>query len=749
MTTTAAPGEDEEPDNLPAKPKAKRPDDYQRHRRRQAAAAKEQSTEARDIGPIPKVVNPKRRESCRLDLKKYLLTYFRDSFPKPFSDDHLRILADIQQRALEGGLKAIAMPRGSGKTTILLRAMQWVLCYGHRRFGVLVEADEGAAVESMDAIKVEWETNALLLEDFPEIAYPIRCLEGITQRGNAQTTSGARTLIGWKRKELVFPTIAGSVASGATIRCTGILGRVRGMQRVTSDGKTLRPDFVLVNDPQTDASAMSELENAKREKIIGGALLGLAGPGSRIAGFAAVTVIREGDVADRMLNPKLMPKWHGDRCRLVYDWPTDTDHWKKYFDIRSEEIAEGNDEHPKATKYYRAHRAAMDAGSRAGWPARKFDHELSAIQHAMDLRFDNPDTFDAEYQNQPRTATITADGIKCLSSDEFCLRVLDTHRRGEVPDWVEHITLGIDVQETSLWWVVSGIGGDFTGMVLDYGIWPDPGIDYVTLRDIDRTIIRATGIKSSTEALLAAANRLYAERLATEYTRDDGTVLRLSHTVIDAGYKSEVIYRFAQSHSHVTPSHGKGVTARSRPWSMEKRKAGERIGYGWRLPPTRGVRAPRYCLVDTNTWKTTMMESWAMEAGAPGAWYLYRAAPQRHRLFGDNCSAEYPTKTAGHGRELYEWAVRPNRDNHLWDALLLSAVAGSIQGIKVPGESERVISRRRVRMSARVGSDSEDKPSSSAAPITDVADRRVEAATQMASSGERRTLAQMRAARRG
>jgi hypothetical protein len=382
-------------------------DAYTKHRNRQAAKSSEQSTEARDIGPIPKIANAKRRAACERDLKKFLLTYFPESFPLPFSDDHLRILKDIEQRAIEGGLKAIAMSRGSGKTTILLRAMMWVLAYAHRRFGVLVEADEGAAEESLDTIKIEWENNPLLLEDFPEIAYPIRCLEGITQRGNAQTTEGARTMIGWKRKELIFPTIAGSKASGATIRVAGIMGRIRGMMKTLADGKTLRPDFVLVNDPQTDSSALSDAECAKREKVVGGAILGLAGPGKRIAGFSAVTVIREGDMADRMLNRQLMPKWHGERCKLVYQWPTNTDLWKDYFEIRADEIAEGIDDHPKATKFYRAHRAAMDEGSIVGWPARKAPHELSALQHAMDLRYDSTDTFDAEYQNSLRPILLT------------------------------------------------------------------------------------------------------------------------------------------------------------------------------------------------------------------------------------------------------------------------------------------------------------------------------------------------------
>lgn len=704
-------------------------DAYRKHRARVAERSREQSTEARDIGPIPKVKNAKRRAACERDLKRFLLTYFRESFPLPFSDDHERILKDIETRAIEGGLKGIAMARGSGKTTILLRAMIWVLSYGHRRFGVLVEADEGAAEESLDTIKIEWETNPLLLEDFPEVAYPIRCLEGVTQRGQAQTSGGQRTLLGWKRKELVFPTVAGSKSSGATIRVAGILGRVRGMMKTTADGKTLRPDFLLVNDPQTDASAWSDPECAKREKVVGGALLGLAGPGKRISGFAAVTVIREGDLADRLLNRKLMPKWHGDRCKLVYEWPTDTEHWKRYFDIRAEEIAAGVDDHPQATAYYKKHRAMMDAGSVVGWPARKAPHELSAIQHAMDLRMDNPDTFDAEYQNTPRSAQRAVDGIICPTSDQFCLRVLPTHRRGECPDWVDHVTLGVDVQGSSLWWVVSGTGSDFRGIVLDYGIWPEPGMDYITLSDIERTIQRATGMRSPTAALMEALNRLRSERLAVEYTRDDGSVLRISQMVVDAGFQAETVYQFSQSHPNVIPSHGKGVTARQRPWVMDKPKRGERIGYGWRMPPTRGTRAPRYVLIDTNTWKTKMNECWQIEGtDSPGAWYLYRAAPLRHRMMGDNLSAEYPTKTAGHGRELYEWALKPNRDNHLLDATILSAVGASLAGVKIPGEAERLVQRRRISMQQSVerremsaSPDTSEPESTGSAPVATVA----------------------------
>ena len=55
----------------------------------------------------------------------------------------------------------------------------------------------------------------------------------------------------------------------------------------------------LADDIQTDDSAISPIECAKRERVMAGAVLGLAGPGRKIAGFFPCTVIRKGDAADR------------------------------------------------------------------------------------------------------------------------------------------------------------------------------------------------------------------------------------------------------------------------------------------------------------------------------------------------------------------------------------------------------------------------------------------------------------------
>ena len=52
------------------------------------------------------------------------------------------MIRKIEAAVLHGGLFALAMPRGNGKTTICERAMLWACLYGYRRFGCLIGATE-------------------------------------------------------------------------------------------------------------------------------------------------------------------------------------------------------------------------------------------------------------------------------------------------------------------------------------------------------------------------------------------------------------------------------------------------------------------------------------------------------------------------------------------------------------------------------------------------------------------------------
>ena len=107
----------------------------------------------------------------------------------------------------------------------------------------------------------------------------------VFQRAAGQLYQGKQTHMGWTAREIVLPTIAGSLASGAIIRVAGITGRIRGMKHKRADGSSARPSLVLIDDPQTDESARSPSQCANRERILAGAILGLAGPGKKIAGL--------------------------------------------------------------------------------------------------------------------------------------------------------------------------------------------------------------------------------------------------------------------------------------------------------------------------------------------------------------------------------------------------------------------------------------------------------------------------------
>jgi hypothetical protein len=234
-----------------------------------------------------------------------------------------------------------------------------------------------------------------LLEDFPEICYPIRCLEGIHHRANGQTLDGKRTLIEFTAQGIRLPRITGSPSSGSVIEAVGITAAIRGRKFRGHDGRQIRPDFVLLDDFQTRDSAKSFIQTRDRLAIIRGDILGLAGPKTKIALVAPCTVIYKGDGADQLLDRDKYPRFNGQKTRRLIQWPANMDIWDEYSQIRT---LKGEKE---ATNFYTANRAQMDEGAVVSWPDRFKPDELSALQGAMNDYFDDPRSFFAESQGEP------------------------------------------------------------------------------------------------------------------------------------------------------------------------------------------------------------------------------------------------------------------------------------------------------------------------------------------------------------
>ena len=660
----------------------------------------------RDIAPMPEVVDGDRKAQARASFKFFCETYFPLTFNLGWSDDHLRVIGKIEQAVLHGGLFAMAMPRGSGKTTLAECACLWAMLHGHRDFVCLIGSDEAHAQGMLESIKTELEANDLLADDFPEVCHPIRSLEGIANRCSGQLFNGKRTQIGWTASEIVLPTLEGSDASGAIIRVAGITGRIRGMKFKRPDGHTVRPSLVILDDPQTDESARSLSQCANRERIIAGAVLGLAGPGKKISGIMPCTVIRPGDMADSVLDRDKHPEWNGERTRMVLTFPRDEKLWDQYANIRADCLrAKGTIE--DATAFYLEHRSRMDAGAAVAWPERYNHDEASAIQHAMNLKLQDEAAFWAEYQNEPLPEDLGAE--EQLTVDDIAAKLNGLPRR-RVPLGVDHLTAFVDVQGKLLYWVVCGWREDYTGFVIDYGTEPDQRRRYFTLRDASPTLQSVAPGVGLEGTILQGLNRLADRLLENPWQREDGAELRIDRFLIDAnwGTSTDVVYQFCRSHKQAAlllPSHGRYVGASSIPFSDYKRKRGDRLGLNWRMPSVAGKRAIRHLVFDANYWKSFIHARLAVPLGDRSVLSLFGKDPHQHRLMAEHCTAEYRVKTEGRGRTVDEWKLRPEAsDNHWWDGLVGCAVAASMLGINLsenrpanPGREHRRIKLSDIR----------------------------------------------------
>lgn len=657
----------------------------ERNRRAARERVMEITRAGQDIGDIPKVGKPRRRRRCAGSFRAFCETYFAPVFHLAWSADHLKVIGKIERAVVSGGLFAVAMPRGSGKTSLSECAVLWSLLCGYRAFVVLIGSDQAAAERMLESVKVELETNELLLEDYPEVCYPVACLERSPHRCRGQRHNGEPTYIGWQAGELVLPTVAGSKASGSVVKVAGLTGAIRGLKHKTADGRSVRPDLVVVDDPQTDESARSVSQCAYRERLLAGAVLGLAGPGKKISGIMPCTVIAPGDVADSLLDPAKHPEWNGERTKLLYALPERLDLWDRYAELRAESFRAGK-AGACATEYYRQHRQEMDRGAIVAWPERRREDELSALQHAMNLRADDPIAFEAEYQNTPRPLVEPEPGE--LTPADIAGRI-NRHARGLCPAGSTRLTAFIDVQQDLLYFAVVAWSEGFTGAVIDAGAFPEQRKGYFTLREASPTLARAVGVPSLEGSLYAGLEALGAQILGRDWPQDGGGLLRVEKCLIDANWaaSTDVVYRWCRQSAFaaiVTPGHGKGISASGLPMTEWPRRPGERRGNNWLMPVPKSGRGVRHVLHDANFWKSFLHARLSVPAGAAGAMTLWGDRPETHRLLADHLCAEHRVRTVGHNRELDEWRLRPHRpDNHLLDCLAGCCVAASMLGVSL------------------------------------------------------------------
>lgn len=672
---------------------ADKSDAYARKKAAMTERNRIQTRAGQDIGEIPPVKNQARRDDSIASFRVFCETYYADQFSRAWSRDHLKVIAKIERAAVKGGLFAVAMPRGSGKTTLSEKACIWAILRGSRRFILLFAVNQDAANDILDNIKVDIEHNDLLAADFPEVCIPIRKIEGKSILCGGQRYKGERTHLGWDKEELTFPTIPGSVSSGAIIRSKGLSGRIRGM-KVTRpvDGATMRPDLVVIDDPQTDETAISPSQVRAQMKLLRGAVLGLAEPGKKISGIMPCTVIARGDTADQCLDNDRMPEWQGERCKLLYELPERLDLWDKYNEIRKDSVRRFGDIN-LATEFYVANREIMDAGSQLMWPERYEEDEISALQYAMNLYYIDRTTFYAEYQNDPEGA---AENDLALTDPLIIAERLNRLDRGIVPLATTKITAMIDVQHSLLYWAVVAWSEDFSGSVIDYGCWPQQPRSYFSLKQADPLLSNKYPGRSVKAAVFAGLQECTDWLLERNWDRVDQTPMKINRCLVDGKDQevAEEIYSVCRTSSFaaiLNPCGGKGIGPGDMPMMAYNIKEGERLGQNW-LMKRSAKHALNHFLIDTHNWKTFIHDRIEVAVGDSSALSFFGSKGKAdHRMIADHLVSEYRDRQFSDKtqRKVTVWKQKVGRpDNHLFDCLCGAAVAASIEGIKLPGAPE-------------------------------------------------------------
>ncbi len=107
-----------------------------------------------------------------------------------------------------------------------------------------------------------------------------------------------------------------------------------------------------------------------------------------------------------ILNRDKHPEWNGERTKMIYSFPTNEKLWAKYAEVRAEGLRAERGL-ADATEFYRQHQEAMDEGAAVAWAERYNYDEISAVQHAMNLKLQDEAAFFAEYQNEPLPEEVT------------------------------------------------------------------------------------------------------------------------------------------------------------------------------------------------------------------------------------------------------------------------------------------------------------------------------------------------------
>jgi len=606
-------------------------------------------------------------------------------FRQPFGQVHSRMIQAIHDRALTGGKKAVAAPRSRGKSTIVKGMNIYLTARELVRFIVPICATTKLAGRIYSDYRNEWRNNDLLNEDFPEICGPVRNLEGAPQRAARQHIDGHLTLINWSATDFLrLPRVPGtandylkslgkewSPFGGVKMTFAGLDAAFRGMN-IDDD----RPDFLIIDDPETRESAKSHDQIEDRIDIIEKDIEGLEGAEKPMAIVMVTTLQNTYCVSAQFTDPETKAAWEGERYGWIQSWPDRLDLWEEYI-ARRRAAQQAKDRHGmEAVEFYLANREAMHEGvsmlaenfkSITLKDGRQAVH--SAIQEAYNKISDtNLSAFKAEYQNDPDPEEQAE--VSALTPGRVAGQ-LSRIDQGIIPDDMAFSFVGIDIGKYKSHWVKIRMTREAILWIINYGFVETHGLTKF----------------SSEQAIELAIIQSLLEFSDTDVFKDATPTL----TLVDSGDFTESIYEFCkQAGSPFFPAKG---------WSKERfhqKKITEEYQPFLQAYAHKTIDSKRRDMwlynIETEFWKKWGQERFLVDAfmddtRLPGSVALFdppHGDRKFHSQFARHMVSESEQLVPVDGKlNKRVWVVHDKANNHWLDAYALACAAAGCAGLRL------------------------------------------------------------------
>jgi hypothetical protein len=625
-------------------------------------------------------------------------TYLSKKFKQQFAKVHRKLIQEIWDRAETGGRKAMAAPRGRGKSTVV-KGMNIALVAAEKvRFIVPICATTKLGGRLYHDFQYEIGHNDLLLEDFPEICWPVRALDGAPQRAPRQHVDGYKTFINWSATDFLrLPRVPGnandylkslgsewSPYGGVKMTFCGLDAAFRGLN-IDDD----RPDYLIIDDPETRESAKSEEQIKNRIETIERDVEGLEGQDKPIAMVMITTIQNNYSLSAQFTDPEQRPSWDGERFGWVVKWPNREDLWEQYVEKRRAGQTKGDRHGHDAIAFYLANKDAMDEGVELLADTFKQTRMLdgtqlvhSAIQEVYNKIADtNKNAFFTEYQNDP-PETVGPQGSG-LSADIVMSR-LSGLSRYQLPANTEALTAAIDVGKHYCHWCVTAWWKGAGGCVVDYGI-----VEVTANRGV-RHEDKAADMEASEPAIYHALLNWRDELLAKDYVDATGTKRAVDFVLVDSGSYTNAVYEFVRQVQGIFHASKGQSPYHRRTKSTETCRAGANAHAQYQS-------AAKLWLfeLDTDYWKQFIHERFLtpnfdeQNMLRRGSLSLYSPeGTERHTTYAQHIVSEELLSEFKEGKGQKTYWHKKNENNHWLDSTYMCAAALERLGVKLITPSE-------------------------------------------------------------